>query len=74
MVSQLVMLYNINWGMMRLLSDEQLGGENDQDIMWIILRYLKNEVLGVVPKVEVQCEINRIINPVSASIQKVLFS
>jgi hypothetical protein len=60
--------------MMRLLSDEQLGGENDQDIMWIILRYLKNEVLGVVPKVEVQCEINRIINPVSASIQKVLFS
>lgn len=49
-----------------------LGSEIDE-IMWIILRYLKIEVLGVVPKVEVQCEINRKINPVSASVQKALF-
>jgi hypothetical protein len=42
--------------------------------MWIILRYLKIEVFGIVTEVEVHCEINRKINPVSASVQKVLFS
>jgi hypothetical protein len=43
-------------------------------IMLIILKYLKIEVLGVVPKFEVQCEVNNNKkNPVSVSVQKVLF-